>query len=204
MCGRFYIDADAEFLLRYFKIKYKPVFEIDQRVVYPTQRSPVVIDVSDEKRIGPMTWGFNLPGSNKPIINARSESIHEKVLFKESFMKRRCLIPASGFYEWSMYDNIKPKAQYDIAAIDEPLICMAGIYRKQIDDNGAVKWVFTVITREADDAMKKIHPRMPLLIKPNDFDLWLGGDTDLQTVRKLLTCEPLKLDIEPYQQRLDT
>lgn len=119
-------------------------------------------------------------------------------------MKRRCLIPASGFYEWSMYENIKPKAQYDVFAIEEPIICMAGIYRKQIDDSGAVKWVFTVITREADDAMKKIHPRMPLLIRPDDFDLWLKGDTDIQSVYNLMTSEPTKLEIAPHQQRLDT
>lgn len=204
MCGRFYIDADAEFLLRYFKIKYKPTVAIDHKVVYPTQPSPVVIDVKDERRIGSMTWGFKIPGTGKPIINARAETVSVKTLFREAFMMRRCLIPASGFYEWSMYENVKPKSQYDISAVDEPLIGMAGIYQKQMDETGQVKWVFSVVTREADDAMKKIHSRMPLLIHPDDFDLWLKTTSDLDKVSDLLSNRRMEIKVQPYQQRLDT
>lgn len=204
MCGRFYIDADAEFLLRYFKIKYKPIVEINQRVVYPTQASTVVIDLKSERRIGSMIWGFRMPGTGKPIINARAESVSEKKLFREAFMKRRCLIPASGFYEWSMYEDVKPKAQYDITATDVPIIGMAGIYEKQMDDMGQVKWVFSVVTREADEEMERIHPRMPLLIHPDDFDLWLKSTSDLDKVSDLLSSRRMPIKIEPYQQRLDT
>lgn len=196
MCGRFYIDADAEFLLNYFRIRYEPKIRVDHPVVFPSQTSPIVIGTATERRIGPMAWGFKLKDLNRPIINARSETVMDKWLFKQAFEKRRCLIPASGFYEWSQYEAVLPKPQFAISLTDSPLMGMAGIYQKQVDASGNEGWFFSVVTCDANEDMQKIHPRMPLLIHPDDFDLWLKPDSKLDQVRQLLISRDVHFDIE--------
>ena len=200
VCGRFYIDADATFLLNYFRIKYEPKIAIEHSVVYPSQTAPIIIGTSEERRIGPMDWGFRYPNQNKPIINARSETIEIKALFKQAFENRRCLVPATGFYEWSQYDLVKPKPQFAITLTDEPMMGMAGVYQKHVDDSGKTSWLFTVITQEAKDEMRNIHPRMPLLIHPDDFDLWLRPDSEIEKVSQLLHGRSMNLKIEPIER----
>ena len=195
MCGRFYLDADAEFLLNYFRIQYEPKVIIEQPLIFPTQSSPVVIESKGDRRLGLMKWGFKLPNSARPIINSRSETIHEKKMFKEAFEKRRCIVPASGFFEWSDYTDQKPKPQFKVSIPDQPIMCMAGIYTKSIDASGQMEWVFSIVTRDANEDMKAIHPRMPLMLGADEIASWLSQETQLPKLETLLRSDIGRLNI---------
>lgn len=186
MCGRFYLDADAEFLLNYFKIKYKPKIKMPEAIIFPTQDAPIIIQGKGERRIGTMQWGFKLPGTGKPIINSRAETISTKPLFRASFDKRRCIVPASGFFEWSEYAVAKKKPQFTVELPNQPIMCMAGIYTKQKDESGEESWRFSIVTREANASMGTIHPRMPLILEASDIDIWLNPESDQEALAKLL------------------
>lgn len=195
MCGRFYLDADAEFLLNYFKIKYRPSDVEISPIVYPSQTTPIIIESADELKVGPMYWGFSIANANKLVINARSETVLSRPMFRSAFQNKRCLIPASGFFEW--HDNgSKRKDKYTIELDEAPIMAMAGIYRKEMDAEGGVKWVFSVITCDAVDEMQPIHARMPLLINPENHRLWLNPNTDISLLSKLLIPQAPKLKIQ--------
>lgn len=195
MCGRFYIDADAEFLLNYFRILYEPKVIVENAIIFPTQSSPVVIESNGDRRLGLMKWGFKLPNNTRSIINCRSETIHEKKMFKEAYEKRRCIVPASGFFEWSDYTKQKPKPQYKISIPEQPILCMAGIYTKTLDESGQIEWVFSIVTRDANEDMLAIHPRMPLMLGNEDVSYWLSHETSLEHLSALLKTDIGKLDI---------
>ena len=195
MCGRFYLDADAAFLMNYFKILYEPKVIVDNPLIFPTQSSPVIIESKGERRMGLMKWGFKLPNSTRPIINSRSETIHEKKMFKDAFEKRRCIVPASGFFEWSDYTDQKPKPQYQISLPDQPIMCMAGIYTKTFDETGQVGWVFSIVTRDANEDMMAIHPRMPLMLGANEITSWLNQETQRAQLDVLLKTDIGRLNI---------
>ena len=177
MCYRFYIDL-------FFKRKVnkviaeKGIFVPDRdlgklilpRDVHPTENALVIAGAAErntgELVAGPMNWGFASPVGKGLLANARAESVKEKYSFSDSFMKRRCVIPASGFYEWDVH-----KARYKFFREDEKPVMLGGIYRVE---SGIRK--FTVLTREAAGSMIGIHDRMPLTIAEEDIYRWIGDD----------------------------
>ena len=189
MCGRFYLDADTEFLLNYYHMKYEPKVITDKQIFYPSQEAPVIIEVANERRIGLMKWGF---GSQKPIFNSRAETIHSKVTFKEAYEKRRCIIPATGFYEWSEHEK---KDRYKVEVPDQPLLHMAGIYTKVLREDGQVVWQFTVVTKEANADMRLIHHRMPLMLDASHLSTWMNSKTPIEKLNDLLTYDIGKLNL---------
>jgi putative SOS response-associated peptidase YedK len=116
-----------------------------------------------------MYWGFTNPYRKGLIINARSETAREKNLFSNSIMNRRCIIPASGFYEWDPY-----KARFRFTSPDDDLILLAGIYR---EEQGATK--YTILTTEANDSMRPVHDRMPVMIGRNEIGAWIKDNDRL-------------------------
>ena len=116
-----------------------------------------------------MTWGFTNPVKKGLIINARAETAREKVTFADSVAKRRCVIPASGFYEWDPY-----KARYRFTSPEGGLLLLAGFYRRE---QGVPR--FTILTTEANDSMIKVHDRMPVMISREEIRPWIGDDAKL-------------------------
>ena len=116
-----------------------------------------------------MAWGFTNPVKKGLIINARAETAREKVSFSDSIAKRRCVIPASGFYEWDPY-----KARYRFTSPEGGLLLLAGIYR---EEQGAPR--FTVLTTEANDSMIGVHDRMPVMIGRKEIRPWIEDDSKL-------------------------
>lgn len=149
MCGRFYI---------------RDITEVGGvREVAPSDSTFIMSDLTSEwKRV---KWGYK--GRNgQLIINARAESIKGKPMFGRDYIKRRCLIPASGFYEWD-----KERQRYcvtDCDSADE--IYLAGICTGLPEDDGR----FALLTIDANEQIKPFHLRMPVLVKKNEFGLWLG------------------------------
>ena len=123
-----------------------------------------------------MKWGFALKGA-KLIFNARSETLLEKPVFRESALHHRCLVPACAFFEWSHTSPEKEKVAF--AHPQGRLVWMAGIYTLESPEPR-----FTVITREAAGEAARVHPRMPLILEPGKHAQWLSPQTD---PRPLLT-----------------
>ena len=181
MCGKYY--KDREFIPRLNTLFSEEdiypdeglVMEQDEEPdVNPTDRSVIIHMSGDNVTASDMEWGFRDPYPDSLVINARAESLFEKKMFSESVQKRRCLIPASGYYEWD-----SAKARYRFSATDGELILLAGLYRQELG-----KEHYTIITTEANDCMASVHPRMPLMIDKSEIRKWL---TDNEFVREALT-----------------
>jgi putative SOS response-associated peptidase YedK len=110
-----------------------------------------------------------------PLINARAETVASKPSFRDAFKRRRCLIPADGFYEWRVMPD-GAKQPYRIALADNGLFAFAGIWEQWRSDAGGDRDTCAIITTEANDRVRPIHHRMPVILAPEDYDIWLRGE----------------------------
>jgi len=153
--------------------------------IKPTQDIYIIKgDLGQSKRaIDVVSWGLIAPWSEdgesayrsqSQAINARSESVHEKPTFRAAFASRRCLIPASGYYEWATeFGPHHSKQPFYISRSDGALLAFAGIHSSWISPTGVVRKSAAIITRDAAGELAKIHNRMPLLLPKDRWDLWL-------------------------------
>lgn len=142
--------------------------------------------------ISEMAWGFSNPVSKGLIINARAETAREKKTFADSIARRRCVIPASGFYEWDRY-----KSRFRFTSPDGGLLLLAGFYR---EEQGLPR--FTVLTTEANDSMIRVHDRMPLMIGRDEIRTWIENDTALPEFLNRKQAE-LICEMDTGQMRMD-
>ena len=117
-------------------------------------------------------WGFPGFDCGKVIFNARSESVLEKKMFRYSVLKRRLIIPASGFYEWN---RKKEKVTFTSAVEEQPILYMAGFFNKYENEDR-----FVILTTGANGSMADVHERMPLLLKKQELEEWLRDDKRLE------------------------
>ena len=187
MCGRFArINTAKEikdiFNLDQIEIELQPSYNIA-----PTQDVAVIIE-DGQLKLTAMRWGL-IPFWAKDItigsklINARSETIDEKPSFKYSFQKRRCLIMANGFYEWQKQGA--KKFPYFIHLKDNKPFCFAGIYDNWKSPDGEKVTSCSIITTDASQVIKSIHPRMPVILSEKDFSMWFKN-SDLKELKQLL------------------
>lgn len=172
MCGRFCLDATAEQIQQYFKLKNSAAFKPRYNIA-PSQPIPVIRTTG---QLDFLTWGLRpawLKPDQKPFINARLETITQKPAFKTSFQKRRCLIIATGYYEWKEIGN--RKQPYFISLPGRQLLAFAGIW---VDDTCAI------ITKEAQPQLANLHARMPLIVDHKYFDFWLDPNISVQQLQK--------------------
>ncbi len=138
------------------------------RDIHPSDASAVICRDGDDLYAKNMRWGFDNPYAKGLIINARAETAMEKNLFSDSILNRRCVIPASGFYEWDAY-----KARFRFFLPGE-LLFMAGFYR---EEQGVPR--YTILTTEANETMKPIHDRMPVMIGKDEIRPWIADNEKL-------------------------
>lgn len=188
MCGRFTLRrADRLKLekvdLRQF-ILSKPRYNIA-----PTQPVWAIIQTPDERRVTEFQWGLIPSWSEKPapIINARSESIEEKPSFSDSFRRRRCLIPADGFYEWEKLGKAVQPHFFQIRS-GEPFM-FAGIWDRWTR-SGATINSCAIITTSANDLLAKIHHRMPVILHREHYDDWLQNNARVDDLLPMLAPFP--------------
>ncbi|MGP0629230.1 SOS response-associated peptidase [Nitrospina sp. 32_T5] len=188
MCGRYSLTKPVKTLQEHFEalpigITHDPRFNIA-----PSQVLPVVVTEDGERQLRPMRWGL-LPTWAKDeklghkLINARAETVHEKPSFKAAFRQTRCLVPADGFYEWKQ-DNGAKTPQY-IFMQDGGLFAFAGLWSTWNDPKGPVD-TFTIITTEANRQLQGLHHRMPVILNPDNYGVWLDASTPPQTLKNLL------------------
>lgn len=190
MCGRFALSAMLTDIAEEFSTKASPekTLPVDWNIK-PTQDIYIIknekIEIASWGMIAP--WSKNLSDalrSQSQAINARSETVHEKPTFRHAFRKSRCLIPASGYFEWATeLGKYKTKQPVYISNDDGKLLAFSGIYEKWISPNGEVKESVAIITRDAVNELATVHNRMPLFLPRDRWDAWM--DPELQDVEKV-------------------
>jgi putative SOS response-associated peptidase YedK len=190
MCGRFVITSPPAALRLIFGYIEQPNFPPRHNIA-PTQPIPVVIVDNGFRHFRLMRWGL-LPAWVKDprkftlLINARSETVEEKPAFKNAIKRRRCLIPADGYYEWQASD--RRKRPYFIHRRDGAPIGLAGLAETWIGPNGEELDTVAIVTAPASADLAVLHHRVPVSIAPSDFDRWLDCSADdAEEVMALLT-----------------
>jgi putative SOS response-associated peptidase YedK len=184
MCGRFARYSLSRELERYFSA-HPAAFEIQPNYnVAPTQQIPVIIQQEGVRHIKKRHWGL-VPLWAKDIsigsrmINARVETVTSKPAFRAAIKQRRCLIPANGFYEWKGKAGSKQPYFFHLPS-GEPF-AFAGLWEiwegKEAPPEAAPYKSCTIITTDASEAVKDVHNRMPLILKPESYDEWLNPET---------------------------
>lgn len=194
MCGRYVIMSSPEALRRLFDYPEQPNFPPRYNIA-PTQPVPVVILENGARHFKLMRWGF-LPSWVKDpakfalVINARSETILEKPSFRNAIRRRRCLLPADGYYEWQA--SAMRKRPFFIRRRDGQPIGLAGVAETWTGPNGEEVDTVAVVTAAAPSEMTLLHERVPVTIEPKDFGRWLDSSTnDADSVMDLLVAPPL-------------
>ena len=205
MCGRFSNDAKPEQIEAEFKIgKLNPKLFAPRYNIAPTQMIPVVLEQSGERIIESLRWGL-IPSWAKDesigskMINARAETLAEKPSFRDAFKKHRCIIPASGFYEWQKGSK-GAKQPFYFRMKEKQVFGFAGLYEEWLDkETGEQIETFTIITTEANKVLEPIHERMPVILKSKDYDQWLDAkEKDTAKLQKLLAPYPSE-EMKSYQ-----
>lgn len=215
MCGRFKLTAPTgrvfdEFSLTGRRLNLQPRYNLA-----PTQEAAVVRRMPTGRQISMIRWGLIPAWSPAPKpgesigsgqINARAESVHEKPTFREAFRSRRCLVPADGFYEWTPEGGMKRPMLFERA--DGGVMAFAGLWEtwdKGGDKGGAPLETFTIICTAANTLVGRIHDRMPVILTPDQYDLWLDpAVTDTGALLPLLTPYPAdEMTVRPVSTRLN-
>ncbi|MCJ7459870.1 MAG: SOS response-associated peptidase [candidate division Zixibacteria bacterium] len=197
MCGRYTLTTDTDGIVKRFKIKDYQAEHRPRYNVAPTQKNPVVLLNEETERImTDMRWGL-IPSWAKDekigyqMINARVETVAEKPSFRKAFITRICLVPADGYYEWQKTGKPGRKLPYMIVLESRELFAFAGLWEAWKNPEGEIVHSYTIITTEADDLVTRIHPRMPIILRPENEDIWIDPDLrDTESLMKQLNPYP--------------
>jgi putative SOS response-associated peptidase YedK len=195
VCGRFTLIFDSEFFRR-FALQSRNV-EISTRYnIAPTQEVPIIVNDGGNK-VFMMRFGL-IPSWSKEkktrysLINARAETVTKKPMFRRLLAKHRCLVPTTGFYEWKKIGS--RKTPHFIRVKYENYFALAGLWDHWKDPKGEEIKSFTIITTKANDVLSEIHPRMSVILRKQDEEMWLSIRT--------LTDKDLERLFEPFPSRL--
>lgn len=174
MCGRFVITSPPEALRQIFGYFEQPNFPPRYNVA-PTQPIPVILN-ENGRHFRLMRWGLwpawvKDPRNFTLLINARAETVKEKPAFKNAIRRRRCLIPADGYYEWRSFEGTK--RPYFIHRRDGRPVGFAGVAETWVGPNGEEVDTVAIVTAPASADLAVLHSRVPVTIDGNDFELWL-------------------------------
>ena len=178
MCGRLAVTLPDDAMAQLFAAQPgNDLPEVPNHNVCPTTRVHVIWNEGANRRLGAMRWGFiphwyKAANDGPLLINARAETIADKPAFKAACRTRRCLIPASGFYEWTK-DAEGGRDPWYIHARDQSTLAFAGIWQDWTLA-GETTRSCAIVTTGANAAISQIHHRMPVIIAPQDWALWLG------------------------------
>lgn len=197
MCGRFSSSSKPEQIKKEFKVAVEdPAIFKPRYNIAPSQMIPVVLDRMGERIVAQLKWGLvpswakdALIGSR--MINARAETLMEKPSFREAYKSRRCIIPASGFYEWQRAEK-GAKQPFYFYLTNKEVFGFAGLWEEWLDKkSGESLETCTIITTEANDVLKPVHDRMPVILKAADYDEWLDTkEANTDKLQKLLAPYP--------------
>lgn len=175
MCGRYFLDTLPELLAGQFRVHKYPVYAASYNIA-PTQPTLIVRRHADDNEWAWVRWGLvphwaKDPGIGAKMINARGETVAEKPAFRGAFRYRRCIVPASGFYEW----RSQPQGKQPFAIVPTDAACFgfAGLWEHWTAPDGSVLESSCVLTTTPNALMATIHDRMPVILDPSDYQSWL-------------------------------
>ena len=236
MCGRYASSRRPEDLAEEFEIDRTTLAETLAEPLEPdynvaptkpvyavVERPPVPADEPEPPRrqLRVMRWGLvpfwaKDPAIGNRMINARMETFADKPAYRQAFARRRCLLPADGFYEWYPTTEQTPagkprKQPFYIRPADGSVMAMAGLYEiwrdptRPDDDPDRFRWTCTVLTTTAEDAVGRIHDRMPLLVERDRYDAWLDPTlADREVLEGLLVpAAPGRLEAYPVSTQVN-
>jgi putative SOS response-associated peptidase YedK len=189
MCGRYCITSAPEAIRALFRYPDRPNFPPRYNVA-PTQPVPIVRLMEGERRFALVRWGLIPAWVKDPkgfalLINARGESVNEKPAFRNAMKRRRCLFPADGFYEWKM--EAGRRRVFHARRPGGVPLAFAGLWETWIGPNGEEMETAAIVTTQANKEMGAVHHRAPVIVPPEQFDLWLdGGKIDAETATALI------------------
>lgn len=183
MCGRYVIEGLPDEISERFQLRRIPLLLFESFNAAPTQELPTVIeDERGERELRPMRWGliprWAKPGETKAPapFNARAESVLEKPMFRPLVNRKRCLVPANGYYEWKQVGG--RKQPYLFQTTDQELFAFAGLYDELTDEDGEIVASYTVITTDANELAADYHHRMPVILPRDAEEAWVSREVD--------------------------
>jgi len=196
MCGRYAITLPPEAMQRAFRYRERPHFPARYNIA-PTQPVPVVRLERGERQFILMRWGF-IPGWVKDpkdfplVVNIRSESAGEKPSFKAALARRRCLMPADGFYEWHRLGGGRDRENrpYLVTRVDRGFFGFAALWETWHSRDGSEIDTVALLTGPANGEIAALHERAPVIVPPEAFDAWLDPATEPGRVQALLRPPP--------------
>ena len=208
MCGRYSLHSNPEVIALYFKLGLLPELKPGYNITPSSDVLVVRQDREHGRTAGLFRWGL-IPGWAKDpaignkLANARAETVAEKPSFRSAFKRGRCLIPASGFYEWKAVAG--RKQPYYVHPAGAELFAFAGLAERWNGPDGPVHSC-AIITTEANELMRGIHDRMPVILEPGDHDAWLDpGNQETDKLKALLRpCRAEIMAAHPVSTRVNT
>ena len=201
MCGRYDLIVIGQALAARFRVSPEQAGEVGQNWkprynIAPSQLNPVIVAADDqEKHLVAMKWGLVPSWAKEPktsfsTINARAETITQKPAFRRLITSKRCLVPATGYFEWTASDGAGGKQPYRVQVTgddngEDQIFAMAGLYDVWKGPYGEPLLTYTIITTEASPGIRALHERMPVILSREDEELWL--DLGLNETERLLS-----------------
>jgi putative SOS response-associated peptidase YedK len=202
MCGRYVISSSPDVIRSHFRYHGEPIFPARYNIA-PTQPVPIVRVVEGKREFALVRWGLipywvKDPRGFALIINARGESVLDKAAFRHAMQRRRCLFPADGFYEWQAAGR-GGKRPYFIRPRAGGPIAFAGLWETWMGPNGEELETACIVTTDANRLLAPIHDRMPVVVPPEAYDLWLDcAHVDATTAAAVIAPAPESL-FEVYE-----
>ena len=207
MCGRFTLHTLPDVLQDHFGVDQLPSELAPSYNIAPSQDIAAVRMLGERRRLDMLRWGL-VPAWAKDVkigyrmINARAETVADKPAWRTAFRLRRCLIPADGFYEWRR--TADGKQPYHIRMKDGGVFGLAGIWERREAADGVLESCSIIVT-EANDTIRPVHDRMPVIIAPGDYGAWLDpGLRDPGALQHYLRAWPAgEMEVYPVSSRVN-
>jgi putative SOS response-associated peptidase YedK len=208
MCGRYTLRKPGLLKGLVYQFEFEEFSQLKIPFNFrPTNSIPVIrFNQAKERKLGLVCWGF-IPFWNKEKaptvkpINAKSETVATNGLYREAFKRRRCLIPADGFFEPKGPKTLRIRQPYFFQRPDQDIFAFAGIWDRWTPPGGEPVETCTILTIGPNDQMRPIHDRMPVIVPPDDYDRWLDRDVPGEAVTDVL--KPASNELLEYWQTLD-